>query len=115
MSKVMDATQHAAVFHLQNSHYDGARPPSFFDHDELNRLNLTRDRKRSGEKSESLAPGGERRLASVYDCEKEIQDTFVRPKGSADALCDDEARFGENRSGGGRGRPGPRDAASEDP
>ena len=41
MSKWMDATVTAAVFHMQNEHYYGAWPPSFFDHDELNKLNLT--------------------------------------------------------------------------
>jgi len=63
----MDATMHAAVFHLQNKHYDGARPPSFFDHDDLNKLNLTVARKRNCEKHDP----SERRLKSVYDCEKE--------------------------------------------
>ena len=46
MSKFMDATMHAAVFHMQNKHYDDIRPPSFFDHDNLNKLNLTRERRR---------------------------------------------------------------------
>ncbi|KAL7467384.1 hypothetical protein ACHAXS_007631 [Conticribra weissflogii] len=44
MSKWMDATQHTAVFHMQNSNYDEMRPPSFFDHEDLNKLNLTMDR-----------------------------------------------------------------------
>eukprot|EP00579_Thalassiosira_antarctica_P025601 CAMPEP_0202002150 /NCGR_PEP_ID=MMETSP0905-20130828/8063_1 /ASSEMBLY_ACC=CAM_ASM_000554 /TAXON_ID=420261 /ORGANISM="Thalassiosira antarctica, Strain CCMP982" /LENGTH=606 /DNA_ID=CAMNT_0048558977 /DNA_START=164 /DNA_END=1984 /DNA_ORIENTATION=+ len=68
MSKWMDATMQAAVFHLQNKHYDGARPPSFFDHDELNKLNLTRARKRRGEKNNA----SERRLKSVVDCGKNV-------------------------------------------
>mmetsp|Transcript_17070 Transcript_17070/g.30966 ORF Transcript_17070/g.30966 Transcript_17070/m.30966 type:complete len:637 (+) Transcript_17070:141-2051(+) len=70
MSKWMDATMSVSVFHLQNKHYDGARPPSFFDHDELNKLNLTRARKRRGEKNNA----SERRLKSVVDCEKNIYD-----------------------------------------
>ena len=95
----MDATQHAAVFHLQNSHYDNVRPPNFFDHDELNKLNLTRARKRHtnnrGDNSKKLGgvlsddeiddknnnnERGERRLKSVYDCEKQLtgNNTFVR-------------------------------------
>ena len=44
MSKWMDATVFAAVFHLQSKHHVTMRPPSFFEYDELNRLNLTRDR-----------------------------------------------------------------------
>jgi len=64
----MDATMHAAVFHLQNKHYDGARPPNFFDNDNLNKLNLTRARKRHGERTHST----HRRLKSVVDYEKEI-------------------------------------------
>ena len=63
----MDATMHAAVFHLQNKHYDGARPPSFFDHDELNKLNLTRARQRRGVADHCAG----QTLKSVYDCEKE--------------------------------------------
>ena len=68
MSKWMDATMHTAVFHLQSKCYDGARPPSFFDHDELNKLNLTRERSRRREMSHSST----RILKSVYDCKKEL-------------------------------------------
>ena len=46
MSKWMDATVFAAVFHLQSKHHVAMRPPSFFEYDELNQLNLTRDRER---------------------------------------------------------------------
>ena len=38
MSRWMDATVHAAVFHLHNKNYNAVRPPSFFDHDELNMI-----------------------------------------------------------------------------
>ncbi|KAL7541859.1 hypothetical protein ACHAXR_011302 [Thalassiosira sp. AJA248-18] len=81
MGKWMDATTHAAVFHLQSKHYDGARPPSFFDHDQLNKLNLTRARQRhQGE----IHSSSEKRLSSVYDCEKEFSgnNTFVRSRSS---------------------------------
>lgn len=74
----MDATMHAAVFHLQNEHYDGARPPNFFDHDGLNKLNLTRARERHGEKRHI----SERRLKSVIDCEKEITSDESSVQGS---------------------------------
>ena len=78
----MDATMHAAVFHLQSSHYDKCRPPSFFDNDELNKLNLTRERTRhddtestleslSTDHLESFKGVRRQRLKSVLDCEKE--------------------------------------------
>ena len=44
MSKFMDATMHAAVFHLQSDKLKGMRPPSYYDWDELNGGLLTRDR-----------------------------------------------------------------------
>ena len=44
MSKWMDATYFSSVFHLQSDHYKDMKPPSFFHYDELNELNLTRDR-----------------------------------------------------------------------
>lgn len=109
MGKWMDATMHTAVFHLQNKHYDGARPPSFFDHDELNKLNLTRGRKRRGEKNNPEE--GERRLKSVYDCEKEISDlnSFVRSD-----TFNDESSVG-SATGGSRRRSGSRLSAHSSP
>ncbi|KAL7427315.1 hypothetical protein ACHAXH_001631, partial [Discostella pseudostelligera] len=46
MSKWMDATVFAAVFHMQSKHHVNMKPPNFFEYDELNQLNLTRDRER---------------------------------------------------------------------
>ena len=46
MSKWQDATSLASVFHLQSEHYKDMRPPSFFNYDELNQMDLTRDRER---------------------------------------------------------------------
>ncbi|KAL7535466.1 hypothetical protein ACHAXR_006505 [Thalassiosira sp. AJA248-18] len=46
MSKWIDASIFASVFHLQSDHNKDMRPPSFFEYDELNQLNLTRDRER---------------------------------------------------------------------
>jgi predicted membrane chloride channel (bestrophin family) len=46
MSKWMDATSHTAVYHMQCDHYNKIKPPSFYDHPELNALFLTRDRER---------------------------------------------------------------------
>lgn len=44
MSKWQDATSLASVFHLQSEHYKDMRPPSFFNYDELNQRDLTRER-----------------------------------------------------------------------
>jgi len=128
MSKWMDATQYAAVFHLQNSNYDNVRPPSFYNHDELNKLNLTRDRTRHDTtdtdtdkpldvhlgvnniniNSSSVSSSGsrsnknktiilnneeDRRLKSVYDCEKEHYSSLTfagSPKDDDDNDDDDE-------------------------
>ena len=46
MSKWMDAVIHTSAYHLQSSHYDSIKPPSYFDHHELNNLFLSRDRER---------------------------------------------------------------------
>ena len=46
MSKWMDATSFAGIFHMQSAHYDGMRPPSFHHYDELNALGLSRDREK---------------------------------------------------------------------
>lgn len=45
-SKFMDATVHAAVFHMQSDKLRGMRPPSFYEWEELNGGRLTRDRER---------------------------------------------------------------------
>ena len=93
MSKWMDATMHCSVFHLQNKHFDGTRPPSFFDHDGLNKLNLTRERKRHTELNSRPSISGGRRLKSVYDCEKEYSEhaTFARSVSAASAHSDSSA------------------------
>jgi len=44
MSKWMDASVFASVFHLQSDHNKDMLPPSFYDYDDLNQRNLTRDR-----------------------------------------------------------------------
>ena len=75
MSKFMDATMHAAVFHLQSKHYDDIRPPSFFDHDNLNKLNLTRERRRQNEDVSSIYM--EHAMKSVVDMEKIHSDPIV--------------------------------------
>mmetsp|Transcript_93530 Transcript_93530/g.270216 ORF Transcript_93530/g.270216 Transcript_93530/m.270216 type:complete len:719 (-) Transcript_93530:155-2311(-) len=46
MSKWMDATTHAGVYHLQCDHYKDIKPPSYFEYRDLNHLYLTRDRER---------------------------------------------------------------------
>lgn len=47
VSRWLDAATHTGVYHLQQSHYDCIKPPSYFDNHALNKLNLTRDRDRN--------------------------------------------------------------------
>lgn len=47
MSKWMDAVSHTAAYHMQCSHYDSIKPPSFFDYPHLNEQFLTRSRERT--------------------------------------------------------------------
>ena len=44
MSKWVDAAMHTAAFHMQCAHYDHIKPPSYFDHPELNAACLSRSR-----------------------------------------------------------------------
>lgn len=44
MSKWLDAVTHTGVFHMQQSHYDNMKPPSYYEHHDLNFLYLKRDR-----------------------------------------------------------------------
>lgn len=46
MSKWLDAVVHTGQYHLQCKHFDGIKPPTYFDHQDLNRYHLTRDRER---------------------------------------------------------------------
>ena len=44
MSKWMDTAMFIGVFHLQSDYLKDMDPPNFFDYNDLNDLNLTRDR-----------------------------------------------------------------------
>lgn len=59
MSKWMDATHFAGLFHLQAKQYGDMRPPSFHDYDDLDGMSLTRDR----EEPEDFGGKEEDRLA----------------------------------------------------
>ena len=50
MSKWLDAITHAGSYHMQASHFDAVKPPSYYDHDDLNRYYLTRDRERGDDR-----------------------------------------------------------------
>lgn len=52
MSRFQDALHQMVSYHMQCDHYIGMRPPSYFDHFELNNCFLTRDRERYHELSE---------------------------------------------------------------
>ena len=112
MSKWMDATIHTAVFHLQNSHYDDFKPPTFYDHDGLNELNLSRARRRRGQvgigesgvssrgdDSEHTAFLRKRRLNSVIGLQKVgQQDPFDRAAFRGE---DDEISLSRSRTSSG--------------
>jgi len=46
MSKWLDAVVHTGAYHMQCKHFNGIKPPTYFDHQDLNRYHLTRDRER---------------------------------------------------------------------
>jgi predicted membrane chloride channel (bestrophin family) len=46
LSRWQDAAQHMVAYHFQCDHYIAMRPPSYFDHFDLNGMFLTRDRER---------------------------------------------------------------------
>lgn len=46
MSKWLDAVSHTATFHLQQDHYNHIKPPSYYDHHDLNKYGFRRDRER---------------------------------------------------------------------
>ena len=46
LSRMLDSASHTACYHMQCSHYDHIKPPSYFDYPELNRFNLSRARER---------------------------------------------------------------------
>jgi hypothetical protein len=46
MSKWLDAVTHTGVYHMQQSHFQHMKPPTYYDNHDLNMLNLRRDRER---------------------------------------------------------------------
>lgn len=46
MSKWLDAVSHTGVYHMQQKHYNHIKPPSYFDHHDLNMYGFRRDRER---------------------------------------------------------------------
>jgi len=46
ISKWLDATTHTSIYHMQCDHYNHIKPPTFYDHPELNFLFMTRERER---------------------------------------------------------------------
>mmetsp|Transcript_2666 Transcript_2666/g.3901 ORF Transcript_2666/g.3901 Transcript_2666/m.3901 type:complete len:597 (+) Transcript_2666:207-1997(+) len=71
MSKWLDAVTHTGVFHMQQSHYNHIKPPSFFDNHDLNEFNLRRDR--------------ERERDSVMPCRREAK-SMVRRRSVAKSI-----------------------------
>ena len=52
MSYWLDAVANAGIFHMQQKHHDCFKPPSYFDHHDLNRLGLRRDRQQDDKSKE---------------------------------------------------------------
>mmetsp|Transcript_17813 Transcript_17813/g.20302 ORF Transcript_17813/g.20302 Transcript_17813/m.20302 type:complete len:560 (+) Transcript_17813:218-1897(+) len=46
MSKWLDAVCHTGVYHMQQSHHNHIKPPSYYNHHDLNMYGLKRDRER---------------------------------------------------------------------
>jgi predicted membrane chloride channel (bestrophin family) len=44
MSKWLDAITHCGIYHMQQSHYEHMKPPSYYDNHDLNIYGLSRDR-----------------------------------------------------------------------
>ena len=65
MSKWLDAVVHTGQYHLQCKHFNGIKPPSYFDHHELNRYHLTRDRERDDDVMDLPSPPNSLRSRSV--------------------------------------------------
>jgi len=74
ISKWLDATSHAGVYHLQCKHFDSIKPPSFFDHHELNFLGLTRDRERE---RESLAANFEEGSTALTKSDRDAPERSI--------------------------------------
>jgi predicted membrane chloride channel (bestrophin family) len=47
----VDAAAHTACYHLQSEQYNSIKPPSYFDHPQLNACFMTREREHVGERS----------------------------------------------------------------
>lgn len=77
MSKWMDVAVFASVFHLQSEHHAGMKPPSFFDFEELNELNLTRDRERHSTHGVSVS-SSESRSEMMESAQAESSKTLRR-------------------------------------
>lgn len=82
MSKWLDASIHAGVYHLQCDHYKSIKPPSYFEYPELNHMFLTRDRERG---------------AAFYDqeygdsdCWAEDHDPFMTSRTLRDGVLEDQ-------------------------
>lgn len=100
LSKWMDATTFAAVFHMQSDHYDDMRPPSFHDYQGLNALGMSRDRERIdwplvssvGDDPDAAAPSHHRRRDNDDDIGKRQIDIMGRSPGDGGSEYDEGIR-----------------------
>lgn len=76
MGRFQDGVQHMMVYHMQSDHFNDMRPPSYFDHPELNGLCLTRDREvlhREPSKEIKIARTIRKSINYVADAKKQQQ------------------------------------------
>lgn len=76
MSKWLDAVVHTSVYHMQQTHYNKIKPPSYFDNHDLNAFNLRRDREREVDLDEVLHNNELRRRRRIV---KSIETVATKP------------------------------------
>lgn len=74
-SRWCDAAVHTACYHLQSNQYDSIKPPSYFDHPELDACFMTREREHVGERSKERKKDRyvSRSIEYVEDEEKQVR------------------------------------------
>jgi len=110
MSKWMDATTHTGVYHMQCDHYDQIKPPAFYDHPELNSLNMTRDRERNNFSSSRIGSDGvdyeaglglrNRRHSHSQPSQDQVVPEVPQPQGFGGGINDTSVPNGSGSSGG---------------
>mmetsp|Transcript_24461 Transcript_24461/g.36490 ORF Transcript_24461/g.36490 Transcript_24461/m.36490 type:complete len:614 (-) Transcript_24461:176-2017(-) len=108
-SKWLDAVTHTGVFHMQQKHHDPIKPPSYFDHHDLNQYGLKRDREREGdlrgkdtEKKFRQDRAVARSIESLHNAENDEVPKLMSILGTR-AMADRKHLMGKGRLDGGWG------------